>query len=218
MTNIFRKSIQYNNLSVRFCVILLGVLSMVSIATESLAQKFEITPFAGYRLGGDFQDSFTGFGLDIDDTQAYGVVLGFNTSPNTQIELIYSHQPTKIKPTGPFTPTSLTDLDVDYFHFGGTYIFNHKRDLRPFVQASLGITHLDPDRAALSSEDRFSFGIGGGVKYFFTKHLGLRLDGRALATILNSNSAIFCSGGCAISVQGSALWQFEGNLGVIFAF
>jgi opacity protein-like surface antigen len=218
MTNNFRKSIQYNNFRIKCCVVILGILSMVSVATESMGQQFEITPFAGYRFGGDFQDSSTGFGLDIDDSESYGVVLGFNTSPNTQVELMYSHQPTKLKPTGLFAPTSLTDLDVDYFHFGGTYIWDHKRDLRPFIQASVGVTHLDPNRASLSSENRFSFGIGGGVKYFFTKHLGLRLDGRALGTVLNSNSAIFCSGGCTISVQGSTLWQFEGSLGVIFAF
>ncbi len=57
-----------------------------------------------------------------------------------------------------------------------------------------------------------------GVKYFLTKQLSLRLDGRALGTLLNSNSAIFCSGGYTISVSGSTLWQFEGGLGLIFAF
>ena len=218
MTNNFRKSIQYNNLLIRCCLVVLGILSMVSISTESMAQNFEVTPFAGYRFGGDFQDSGTGFGLDINDSESYGVVLGINTSPETQIEFMYSHQPTEIKPTGTFSPTSLTDLDMDYYHLGGSYIWNPKRDLRPFIQASLGATHLNPDRAGLGSETRFSFGFGGGVKYFITKHIGLRLDGRALATVLNSNSAIFCSGGCTVRVQGSTLWQFEAGLGVIFAF
>jgi hypothetical protein len=141
-----------------------------------------------------------------------------DVSPETQVEFLYSHQATELTPAGLFSPTSITDLDIDYFHLGGTYIWNPKRDLRPFIQATLGVTHFSPDRAGLSSETRFSFGIGGGVKYFFTKHLGLRLDGRALGTLLNSNSAIFCSGGCTISVSGSTLWQFEGGLGLIFAF
>ena len=218
MINNVRKSIQYNNFRIKCCVVILGILSMVSVATESMGQQFEITPFAGYRFGGDFQDSGTGFGLDIDDSESYGVVLGMSVSPETQVEFLYSHQATEIKPTGPFSAASLTNLDMDYYHFGGTYIWDHKKDLRPFIQATLGATHLNPDRAGLGSETRFSFGIGGGVKYFFTKHLGLRLDARALGTVLNSNSAIFCSGGCTIAVQGSTLWQFEGGLGVIFAF
>ncbi len=63
MTNIFCNSFWNNNFRVRFCVIILGVLSMVSVATESMGQQFEITPFAGYRFGGDFEDSGTGVGL-----------------------------------------------------------------------------------------------------------------------------------------------------------
>jgi opacity protein-like surface antigen len=218
MTNNIKNSFQYNNFRVRFCVIILGILSMVSIPTESMGQQFEITPFVGYRFGGDFEDSGTGVGLDIKNSESYGIILGMDMSPETQIEFLYSHQATELKPAGSFSPTSITDLDVDYYHFGGTYIWNPKRDLRPFIQATLGVTHFSPDQAGLSSETRFSFGIGGGVKYFITKHFGLRLDGRALGTLLNSNSAIFCSGGCTIRVQGSTLWQFEGGLGVIFAF
>jgi len=218
MTKIFSKSIQYNDIRIRCFVIFLGVLSMVPISTESMAQNFEVTPFAGYRFGGDLEDSVTGFGLDINESETYGVVLGVNTSPETQFEIMYSHQSTDIRPKGLFSPTSLTKLDIDYYHLGGSYIWDPQKKLRPFIQASLGVARLNPDRAGLSSETKFSFGIGGGVKYFFTKHIGLRLDGRALGIVLNSDSAIFCSGGCTIRVQGSALWQFEGGLGIIFAF
>lgn len=218
MTNIFRKIVRENKFRARYCVIIFGILLMVSISTESMGQNFEITPFASYRFGGSFEDSATGFGLDINDSEAYGVVLSINMTPETQIEFLYSHQSTEIEPKGLFSPTSLTGLDMDYYHLGGNYIWNPKKDLRPFIQASLGVTHLNPDRAGLESENRLSFGIGGGVKYFFTKHIGLRLDGRALATILGSSGAIFCSGGCTIRVEGTELWQFEGGLGLIFAF
>ena len=218
MVKNFDKPIQNNDFRIKCFLIIFGILSILSVSTESVAQNFEVTPFAGYRFGGDFEDSVTGFGLDIDDSESYGLILGFNMSPETQLEFLYSHQSTKIEPKGLFSPTSLTDLDMDYYHLGGSYIWNPKKNLRPFIQASLGATHLNPDRAGLGSETRFSFGIGGGVKYFFTKHIGLRLDGKALATVLNSNSAIFCSGGCTVRIQGSTLWQFEGGLGVIFAF
>jgi len=218
MVNITEKLIRYNNFRFRCCAIFLGIFSMVSIATEAMGQSFEVTPFVGYRFGGDFRDSVTGAGLDIDDSESYGIVLGKNMSPETQLEFLYSHQTTELKSTGLFSATSLTDLDIDYYHLGGSYIWNPKRKMRPFIQASVGVAHLNPDRGGLGSETRFSFGIGGGLKYFLTKHIGLRLDGRALGTLLNSNSAVFCSGGCTINVQGSTLWQFEGNLGLVFAF
>lgn len=218
MTNIFIKSIRDNNIRVRFCAIIFGILFMASIPTDSMGQNFEVTPFAGYRFGGSFVDSFTGVGLDIKDSESYGVVIGINTSPETQIEFLYSHQTTEIEPEGFFSPTSLTSLEMDTYHLGGSYIWDSGKDLRPFVQGTVGATHFRPDRAGLNSETRFSFGLGGGVKYYFTKHIGVRLGGRALATLLNSNSAIFCSGGCTIRVQSSTLWQFEGTLGIIFAF
>ena len=167
--NYFRKLFQYNKVRIRCGTIILGMLSMVSIATESMAQNFELTPFVGYRFGGDFQDSGTGAGLDIGDSESYGMVLGMNMSSETQVEFLYSHQATEIKPTGLFSPASLTDLDIDYYHLGGSYIWNPKRKMRPFIQASVGVAHLNPDRADLGSETRFSFGIGGGVKYFLNE-------------------------------------------------
>ena len=183
-----------------------------------MAQKFEVTPFIGYRIGGGFQDSVTNVDLEINDSESYGIVLGMNMTSETQVEFMYSHQTSELKPKGLFSPASLTGLDIDHFHIGGSYIFNPKQKFRPFVQGGVGLSHINPDRAGLSSETRFSFGIGGGLKYYLTKHIGLRLDGRALGMLLNNNSSIFCSGGCTIEVQGDTLWQFEANLGIIFAF
>lgn len=218
MTNTFCKSIWNNKLRAKICGTVLGILSMVSIATEAMGQTFEVTPFVGYRFGGNLQDSVTGITLDIQDSVSYGGVLSYRMSSQTTVDLLYSHQSTELKAKGPVSSTSLTDLSMDYIHFGGSYVWYPKRKVRPFIQASLGATLLNPDRADLSSETRFSFGIGGGVKYFFTKNIGLRLDGRALGTLVDNNSSIFCSGGCTIRMEGSALWQFEGNLGIVFAF
>jgi hypothetical protein len=218
MPHISCKSFWNSNFSVRFCAIFLGILSVVSITTESMAQKIEVTPFIGYRFGGGLEDSVTGATLDIKDSESYGLILGYRTSRETTIELLFSRQSTDLIAKGLFSPTSLTDLDINYIHLGGSYVWYPKRKLRPFIQASLGATHLNPGRADLASETRFSFGIGGGAKYFFTKNIGLRLDGRALGTLVDSDSAIFCSGGCTIRVSGSTLWQFEGTLGLIFAF
>ena len=44
--------------------------------------------------------------------------------------------------------------------------------LRPFVFAGLGATFLSGDD--LESETKLSFGLGGGVKYFPWKRIGVR--------------------------------------------
>ena len=43
------------------------------------------------------------------------------------------------------------------------------------------------------------------------------------ATFVNTDGAIFChsgpqAGGCAISIHGTALYQFEASAGVVFRF
>jgi len=192
---------------------------MVSISTESMGQSFEVTPFVGYRVGGTLGDSVTGFGLDIKNSESYGVVLGYRTSLHTMVEVLaYNHQSTALRPKGLFSPPSLVDFSVDYYHLGGSYIWRPEKKLRPFIQASLGVTLFSPDRADLESETRFSFGLGGGLKFFIIDNIGLRLDGRALGTVQDSDSPFFCSSGCSIETQGNILWQFEGSLGIIIAF
>lgn len=192
---------------------------MVSVSSESMVQDFEVTPFVGYRAGGTLGDSLTGFGLDIKNSESYGVVLGYRTSLHTMVEILaFNHQSTALRPKGLFSQPSIIDLNVDYYHLGGTYIWRPEKRLRPFLQASLGATLFSPDRADLESEFNFSFGLGGGIKFFIIKHIGLRLDARALGTVQDKDSPFFCSSGCTTKTQGNILWQYQGSLGIIFAF
>jgi hypothetical protein len=77
---------------------------------------------------------------------------------------------------------------------------------------------MNPQGEGLSTETRFSLSIGGGAKFFITEHLGLRLDARGIFTALNSNATVFCSGGCAISVQSSGFMQGELGAGLVLRF
>jgi hypothetical protein len=56
-----------------------------------------------------------------------------------------------------------------------------------------------------------------------SKRVGLRLEARVLATFVNTDGAIFCRtgpqvSGCAITVHGQALYQWEASAGVVFRF
>jgi hypothetical protein len=120
---------------------------------------------------------------------------------------------------GTFTGDPLFDLSVEYYHVGGLYLIEVESDrVRPFVSGSFGLTRLNPQGDDLSTETQLSLALGGGAKFFITEHLGLRLDARGIFTALNSNGAVFCSGGCAISVQSSGFIQGELNAGVVVRF
>ena len=114
------------------------------------------------------------------------------------------------------------DLDVETFHFGGTYLFDGE-NTRPFLALTLGMTQFDPGITDSGSESFFSASLGGGVQLNATKRLGIRLEARAFTTFVEDDSNIFCvssadAGGCLIRVAGRVLTQWEARAGLVFRF
>ncbi len=195
-----------------------GCVGALSGAPSAVA-GVEITPYAGLRFGGSFEDSNTGTGLSLDESESYGLVLDVDISRDQQVEIYLSRQSTTLSGNGTFTGNPLFDLAVEYYHVGGLYLIDvHNDRVQPFVSGTLGVTRMDPEGEGLNTETRFSLGIGGGVKLFLTDHLGIRLDVRGIYTALTSNGAVFCSGGCAISVQSSGFVQGELAAGLVVRF
>ena len=184
------------------------------------ASDFEITPFIGYTWGGEFTEETTGNKLTVNENSNYGIMLDFKQTDETQIELYYSHQPTKLesKASGFYSGTPLFDLDIDYFHIGGTALMGEGK-VRPFVVGTLGATYMAPKGEGLDSVTKFSLSLGGGAKILITDHIGLRLEGRWFGTFFDGSGSAFCSSGqCLIKVQGDVFSQFVANAGVIIGF
>ena len=81
-----------------------------------------------------------------------------------------------------------------------------------------GGTYFQPTDSAYYDELRFSMGIGIGMKYFFTPHIGLMAEGRGYGTFMGGSGSIFCSGGCTIYTQQELFLQFEGRSGLVIRF
>ena len=205
---------------------ILAAMLMIGIffPLAAIAGNYEITPFAGYTWGGEFTDSVTGTTLNVDETDNYGVMLDINMvdikqEEQSQIELYFSHQATKLRTdNGLFTGNPLFNLDINYYHIGGTYGADLGK-VRPFLVGTLGVTYMDPQGPGLNSLTKFSLSLGGGVKLFATGHVGLRLEGRWFGTLFNGSGSAFCTDEkCAINVQGDLFSQFVANAGLIIAF
>ena len=139
---------------------------------------------------------------------------------NTQWQALYAVQSTELETRPTFAPDSRLDIDVEYFQFGGTYLFDCV-EARPFVALTAGVAHFDAKGA--ESETYFSGSIGAGVQLQKTKRVGVRLEARAFATLVDSDGALFCRTGpeanfCAISIEGTGLFQFEASAGVVLRF
>lgn len=183
--------------------------------------RFEVTPFAGYRVGGTFSDNDTDVEIELDQGGGFGISLNVLAQANTQYEVSFSHQDTSFDVGSPAPATSNLDVAVDYLQFGGTYLWDG-RLARPYLVATVGLARLDPDDAALDAETYFAFSIGGGWKLWPTERFGLRLEGRFYGSFVDSDTKLFCvsSGGatCLIRSDGDLLWQWEMNAGASWRF
>jgi len=182
--------------------------------------RFEITPFAGYRLSGDFNaQSNRAFdpdlNVEVDESAIYGVLLDIPLSPNWQIELLANRQKSAfIVDRGLLEPSNeLGDVELTIVH-GGILLQWGSGQVNPFVTASAGLTRIDPKFSELDADNRFSASFGGGAKVFFSENVGLRLEARGFWTDLDTGFRDRYDR----YDSGDGLFQGEASAGLIIAF
>jgi opacity protein-like surface antigen len=209
----FSHFVHWSALMLLPCLLLPGA---VNAQEKAALDQIRITPFLGYRVGGEFNDFTSGTTLELDDAQSYGLI--FSKGAEDALEFSISVQPTQLSVSGNGSSTNLFDVDVFNYMLGGKKILN--RESGGFVSGLVGVTHFDPSESGLSSETRFALGIGGGIDYPIANNLSFRLEGRGIGTFLNSSGGIFCgsNSGCALYADSSLLLQFEIISGLTFRF
>jgi len=185
--------------------------------------RFEITPYAGYRLQGDFEaagtdDTFGDLDVEVEEGGVYGVLLDIPLSRNWAIELLANRQESSfVLDEGLFDPeTDLGDVNLTYLHAGILFQWGDGQ-VNPFITGSLGIARIDPQFNNLDSDDRFSTSFGGGVKIFLADNVGLRLEARGYWTDLGTDfddDDRFDR----FEDDSDGLFQGEGSVGLIIAF
>ena len=203
-----------------FATVLIGALPSFAHS------QVEITPMAGYRFGGTLLRyeavgaAARDAGLEVGDSATFGVQLGYRIK-DFEIEALYARQSTNLQIPGLFTGAPLMDLTLETWQAGGNYLIGAK-DARvvPFIGVGLGLTRLLPKPQDLTDETRFSASFAGGVKFWLGKHVGLRLEGRAFVTVLDSEVDRPCgpNSGCASQIAGTDLYQGEARGGLILRF
>lgn len=198
------------------------VLLPVQLRAQEEQFRFEITPFVAYRVGGDFDQKDGNGRIELNESNAQGILFNIKANPNGQYEFLYSRQSTDADTSGSLINDPNIDLDVETFHFGGTYLFDGQ-ETRPFIALTVGLTQFDPGISNTSSENFFSASIGGGVQFNATRRLGIRLEARAYSTFVEKDSKIFCessagAGSCLIQVDATTLTQWEARAGLVFRF
>lgn len=198
--------------------LLLAFLGVALTSAIPLAAEVEVTPFLGYQFGGGFETREGD--LNIDPNANLGLVVSLRTRHDGLVEVLYSRQATSMELQGILDTGDLFDLTVEYLQVGGLWEIKTDQK-RPFLGLTVGGTRLGPGSSGVDDEWAFSAGISGGLKYFFTERLALRVEGRGLLSFFNSSGVIFCGfppGQCGIGVTGSNFVQFNFLAGLTVRF
>jgi hypothetical protein len=159
--------------------------------------KFEVTPFVGYETSGSYPiTSQTGEidQLRLNGSFAFGTFVDYSLTENFQPEFMWDHNNTSYSAHDILTNSYFNAFhsDVDQFQFGGIYMFRSSEvKLRPYAGVSVGFTH-EGNNNGNSDRTAFSWSVGGGVKYYATRHIGLRADLRYLPTYGSSSTQVYC--------------------------
>ena len=187
------------------------------ITLITYAQKIEITPQYGYQIGAKY--SYYGGYIKLTDSDQYGVTIGAPISDDVQLEFMWAQQNATVRIKdillGFSRETDITDVTVNHYQIGAIHTFGYS-DAVPFFGLSAGWTTFNPDDKQYSSSTKFELGISGGLKYFFTNNLGIRLQTQLLMPI-DWGGVYFGSGGSGVTVGGTIL-QLNFSGGFIFAF
>jgi hypothetical protein len=192
-------------------ILFLTLLAAVSLAP---AAQFELTPFYGYRVGGDLDD----VDISANDSGAYGVTFGVYVNPVHQVEFLWSHQGTSVD-ANDFVNNRDFSVDVDFDHYEVGWLVNGgDEQVKPFFSVHAGILDINAD--GFGSESYFSWSLGGGAKIFVNDTIGFRLAARWAITLVDTDSAYYCDwyGFCYSGTDADYFNQMEFTAGIAFRF
>lgn len=208
-----------NTFKLFFFTLIFLYLSTTFSPAQIKQQQIEFTPFVGYFLTSNL--STLDGDLVINHNFNYGGVLDIRVSDDLFIELLYNRTNTEVRFKQEYFDTVkyLFDMSIEYFQ-AGAHVETETGNFRPFAAFTLGATYFKPKDDDINSELEFSFTAGGGIKYYFTENLAVRLQWRFLVPIYFSSASIFCSDRyCGLFITGGTyLLQYDLTAGIAFSF
>ena len=208
----------------RHRLIILTSVLFVFCASSAWAQRFEVTPFGGYRWGGSVnveREDVDVTKLRIDNGTTYGAAFGVDLGDSFQVEFMWSQQASALTGEGPSGDTELFDLKTDHYHVNFLPHFGEEgATFRTFLLFGVGMTTFYPGTDMVENLSKLSYGFGGGVKGYESERIGIRAQVRFAPTYISSNSSgVFCdSFGCFLVPDNNYAYQVEATFGVLFRF
>lgn len=186
--------------------------------TPAYANEQELTPFVGYRIGGDFENIDDAVEITLEDANSFGLLTAWRFDNYRQGELLISHYDTQFNLGERSNTIYRSGIAITYLHLGGNIRLS-EGTVPLFISGGAGVTHLSPKNNNLDSETQFSANLGLNTRINITEQLRFYVGSRVYATLFDTESEIFCDETeCAIYVKSDLWLQTEISAGITFVF
>ena len=224
------------------CALLTTVLlsfGSLAFAQPAIPDTVEIDPFGGLSV---FAQVNSGLGEKFIDSADWGARIGWNASRYIAIEGMFEWMPNNLRLVTPIAAGVPTfNFDNENYYFAANPVFHFTPTgsrFRPYVTVGVGAMLFYPTGAAkdlarsgaytslynsgtLDNSVKAALNYGGGFKYHFSKHVGLRFDvrgyfsGNPTYSLPTAPGTSGVNGGIYIP-SGHKLFGLETTLGLTF--
>lgn len=206
------------------------ILTLALIASQNLYAQIELTPFGGWHWTGKVptyrQD------IKVSDMGNYGIRGGVTVKPQMMVEFEWNHTDNTAEYYGyepgsglpDFDTRVRTDLAMNYYMLGFLYEATYDEQLIPYGLLNVGVLNVKAETIGNPSSNWFTVGLGGGLKYFFSDKVGIRLQARLILPMQYGGIGFGCGigtggGGCGSSVNAyTNIIQGDFTGGIILKF
>lgn len=150
----------------------LALVAVPAVAGHGEKGEWELGAYAGYGLLDGYDI------LHPDDGPIFGARVGYFFTPRFSLEGSWQTLDSETNLRG---GSGVSDFDFDIISTRLNLLWNLKpgETFSPFVTAGLGVEKADAGDAGDSSDP--SINVGGGLRWYLTDHVGVRVDGRYVA-------------------------------------
>jgi len=181
----------------------------ILIPIISLAQEFQINPFASYQLGGKIKFDDAELKFDNGVNFGLGISKGFD---GKNVEISYTHFISTANLKNKSTDKVLESSEVHIGYIQGglvqDFLFGEEKVV-PIIIANMGGTYIKLKDFS-GTEWGFTLGFGAGCKFFFHDVIGIRVQARFLLPMFFRSYCNwgYCTGSTKVLPQG----DFSGGL------
>ena len=183
------------------------IIALVFISTQELFAQVEIGGFGGWLWTGSIpawrQD------IKVSDEGNYGITAGFRVKEEMIVEFEWNHTNNAATfreydqngfPSGPLITVPMT---LNYYMLGFNYLVTYNEPIVPYGLINVGILNVNSDGFSSyqsTSVNYFTMGFGGGLRYYISDNIGIRLQARLLLPMQFGGVGF----GCGIGTGGSS--------------